>query len=466
MKSRSDFAYQAIYRYLARLADEKQGGLLLKMPSLRQLANRLGVSISTVQRAYSLLETEGRVYSLAKSGYYSAPLGQDRLVGADCEGDLLQVLQHNAQRPGMVLLGGDDPTLLHPLESPLLAMERELIRHYPRAQAPGFQPFGDAELRSALAARYTLNAEHCWHADHVYIAPDLSGAFKAVLETLGLRGAKVLVESPCAWTLLHLLQSFDIQVVELPLDQGGNLDPEGLDDLLQTNHIGLVVLPSGLNPVRGSVRLPANNQAIATVLNRHKVWVLENDTHSELQFVPDPLRLRQLIDPQRLVIIGAFDKRLGPEAPYGYLLCQNLEAQWQRYFLLRAFKMPPVRQRAIARLCSNGRLDSYLKVLRETLIMRAQSMTQLLDEHMGGLLRYEVPEGGCGIWAESASVVDMRRVFDVLLAQRIVVTPGELFSLRGDYGQYLRLSFAIDWSCDPVIWPTALAEALKGARHA
>ncbi|MFH7617945.1 PLP-dependent aminotransferase family protein, partial [Pseudomonas syringae pv. tagetis] len=77
--------------------------------------------------------------------------------------------------------------------------------------------------------------------------------------------------------------------------------------------------------------------------------------------------------PQRLVIIGGFDKSVGPEAPYGYLLCNTVDAQWQQYFWLRAFELPRIRQRAIARLCSNGRLYRLLMALRETLARRMHS---------------------------------------------------------------------------------------------
>lgn len=315
-----------------------------------------------------------------------------------------------------------------------------------------------------MAARYTRDAEHCWHADNVYIAPDLHGAFKAVIETLGLRGTVVLVESPCAWALLRLLQSFDIRVIELPLDETGSLDPARLDNLLRDNDIGLAVLPSLLNPVQGSMRPPGNSEAVAQALNRHQVWVLENDSHAGLQFAYEQIPLRHWVDPQRLVIIGAFDKSLGPEAPYGYLLCKTLEVRWQQYFWLRAFELPPIRQRAIARLCSSGRLDRQLMALRETLARRMQSMTRQLDEQTGGTLRYQVPEGGCGVWAESVHPVDMRQVFDRLLAQRIVITPGELFSLQNRYGQHLWISYAIDWSQDPAARLGALGEALAQAR--
>jgi DNA-binding transcriptional MocR family regulator len=47
----TDFAYQAVYRYLAQLIDEPVNDARVRLPSLRQLAERLNVSISTIQYA-------------------------------------------------------------------------------------------------------------------------------------------------------------------------------------------------------------------------------------------------------------------------------------------------------------------------------------------------------------------------------------------------------------------------------
>jgi DNA-binding transcriptional MocR family regulator len=52
--NKTDFAYQMVYRYLSRLTNELPGGPAVKLPSLRLLARRLRVSISTVQNAYRL----------------------------------------------------------------------------------------------------------------------------------------------------------------------------------------------------------------------------------------------------------------------------------------------------------------------------------------------------------------------------------------------------------------------------
>ncbi|GFM64023.1 GntR family transcriptional regulator [Pseudomonas cichorii] len=467
MKNKTDFAYQAVYRYLVRLIDEVQTDSTTRMPSLRQLSRRLRVSISTVQSAYSLLEKEGRVCSMPKSGYYALPGGVgDETPDPVFENDnLLETFYRHVRRPGGWVLGNDEPTLLQSMESPLLAMERELLRYYPRPLSAVFQPFGDIELRTALAARHTRDAQHCWHPENVYIGPDMSGMLTAAIDVLNLRGGTVLVASPCTWTLLRLLQSFDIRVIEIPLDETGGINLAALDQVLLTENIGLAFLPSLLNPVQCSLLPLANLQAVAQLLNRYRVWVLENDSHGELVFAPEPTRLRDLIDPQRLLILGSFDKTLGPEAPYGYLLCKHFEVQWQQYFLLRAFELPPIRQKAIARLCSSGRLDAHLVELRGLLVERMKMMVQLLDRHLGQLLRYELPEGGCGIWVQSVHPVDMRQVFESLVQQRIIVTPGELFSLQGLHRQHLRIGYAIDWTQNIPRLLTALAEALKQARQ-
>lgn len=93
-----------------------------------------------------------------------------------------------------------------------------------------------------------------------------------------------------------------------------------------------------------------------------------------------------------------------------------------------------------------------------------QAMTRQLDEHTGGALRYQLPEGGCGVWAESAYPVDMRQVFIALLAQSTVVSPGELFTVQNRYSQHLWVSYATDWTREPARLLSALGEALSQAR--
>jgi DNA-binding transcriptional MocR family regulator len=441
--NKTDFAYQKVYRYLLRLINETQVGEAARLPSLRLLARRLSVSISTVQSAYSLLEKEGRICAVPKSGYYALPVScNDIPFEGAC---LLARYQASARRADMFVCGADEPVLAQSLDGALLALERELMRQYPCQPDPRFQPFGDVELRIALAAWYTSSTEHCWHPDNVYVGPDKTGVLKTILEALQLRDCAVLVESPCGWGILRTLQSFGLRVIELKTDEKGVIDMLALDELLEREHVRLAIFSSLLEPVRGRVMAPEQRQRMADVLNRHPVWVLENNSHSGLYCDVESTPLRDLINPERLLVLGAFDKLIGLEAPFAYLLSKHSRPLWHQQFLLRSFRLPPIRQKAIARLHASGQLRRHLYGLREVLQERVAALTVWLDEYLGDDLRIHRPQGGASIWLESVYRVDMNKVFHRLLEQRIVIAPGELFSVQGRHAQSLRLSAAADW---------------------
>lgn len=455
----TDFAYQAVYRYLTSLIGESATDAKVRLPSLRQLAERLNVSISTIQYAYSLLEKEGRVFSVAKSGYYAMPAPAiSRLYSGN---DLLESVYVNARRPGMLVLSNDEPALLQPIDSPLLLQERELLRQYPRQPQPNAQPCGELELRMALAARYTASPVRCWHADDVYIGADLRGVLEILIAVLCLKGATVVVESPCDWVILRLFQGAGVRVIEWPLLADGRLHHERLKELLENERVRLVMVSSGLNMPRGSQAPEEDRRIVARLLAQYDCWVLENDCYGELGFEPEGLRFRDLLTPERLVVVSTFEKIIGPEAPYGYVLSRHLGAEWQRQFLLRAFRLSPIRQKAIARLYSNGRIDQHLHSLRRRLKDSKLQMSQQLEERLADALQFVEPEGGATVWVRSLRQVDVRRVFQRLLKQQVVVAPGELFSLQGLHTQHLRLSHGLGSDHDLATALGLLGDALR-----
>jgi DNA-binding transcriptional MocR family regulator len=276
-----------------------------------------------------------------------------------------------------------------------------------------------------------------------------------------LKGATVVVESPCDWSLLRLFQDACVRVIEWPVQVDGCLDPQRLKTLLETEPVRLVLLSSALNMPRGSLAPEENRQAIARLLAKHDSWVLENDCYGELGFDPGGLRFRDLLDPERLMVFSTFEKIVGPEAPYGYLLSRHLSTELQRHFLLRSFRLSPIRQKAIARLYSSGRIDQHLLVLRRLLKERKSQMTQLLQERLGDALHFVEPQGGATIWVRSLRRVNVRRVFQRLLAQQVVIAPGELFSLHGLHGQYLRLSHTFGGDHNLAVALGLLGDALR-----
>lgn len=453
------FAYQSVYRYLVELIEASSAQGEQKLPSLRQLAQRLGVSVSTTKYAYSLLEDEGRVYAQPKLGYFTrlipTPLSTER------SSNLLDQVFANSRQPGMLALSADVPAILLSLENPLLMIERELARHYPRALTPQYLPYGEPELRAALAERYTCSTDHYWQAGQVYIGADLHSVLELSLNALDLAGTVALVESPCSWAILRQLQAANIRVIELHLDADGRFDLHALNERLEHEPIRLAVLSSTVNIPHGS-RMPSEDkQQICRWLAERDIWLFENDTYGDLYFATQPARYRDFADPQRLLVFSTFDKVIGSEAPYGYVLCRGCGPQLQRMFLERAFRLSPIRQKAIAKLFTSKRIDAHLHKLRALLHDCMIRMKNLLDQYAKGAFEVMTPQGGACFWLAAMRPVDMRRVFEHLLVERIVIAPGELFSQQGSWKQYLRLSFTLDWSKDIAQAVEKLSQAIR-----
>lgn len=458
----STFAYQDVYRYLRELIDSNAADGELKLPSLRQLALRLKVSVSTTKYAYALLEDEGRVYSRPKLGYFCVPTPVAQPLPAAY---LLDNVYAFARQPGMLALCSDAPSMLLSLENPLLMIERELLRQYPRSAVPLYQPFGEIELRTALAERYTRSTEHYWRPEHVYIGADVRSVLQMSLAALKLHGTVALVESPCSWVILRQLRAANIRVIEVPLQADGRLDLQHVHGVLQDENVALAVFSSGVSIPHGSLMPAADKQQLCHWLSERGVWLFENDSYGEFGSLAEQSRLRDFADVDRLVVFSTFDKVIGSEAPFAYVLVRGQEAEMQRQCLDRAFRLSPIRQKALARLYGSRRIDQHIQAMRGLLGERRGQLIELLQEHAGGQLNVIAAAGGATLWAQSVHPVDMRRVYERLLAKGIVIAPGELFSAQGLWRDCLRLSYTVDWRKDIGSAVKMLAQAIDQERQ-
>lgn len=454
--ARSEFAYQAVYRYLCGLIEAVDSHPGQRLPALRVLARQLQVSIATVQAAYSLLEAQGRVYSVVKSGYYlSRATALEIAVDASAD-PLLQRMNACAAQARMSLLSQPaEPGLTAALQR----RERELWRSGPCTQLA--DPCGEAQLRRALAARYSRSPGDCWHPDQVFVAADACAVLQALVLALGLKGATVLVSVPCAWPLLYTLRASGVQVLELPLCPRGRLDLEQLTRLLKAQPVRLVVLDSRVNWPQGTLMPLGQRQALARLFALHGTWLLENDSVGELCFKP-AARLRELIDPERLLVFASLQPILGAEGAYGYLLARHFNRELRSFFLGRAASLAPLRQQAIGQLFDSGQVDNHLQSLRASLPQRLAEMHRSLAGPLREHLDYRLPAAGRALWVRSRRPVDMRQVFEQLLARRIVIAPGELFSLQGYCRQHLLLALpgaGVSTDAQAACWQ-ALAEVL------
>ncbi len=255
------------------------------LPTVRGLAEQLGVNRNTVAAAYRHLSDAGLVEGRGRQGSRIAPG-----PGAPM-----------ARRPPSRDLSGGNPD---PAVLPDLNAVLKTLAWQPRAyeDAPD-----DPELIGLFAAAFArdrLPLGDLWLA---------SGTFDAVgliLRKMVPPGAPLGVEDPCFMTTLGFARHAGYPVRPMAVDEDG-VTPEGLAGALAAGARAVILTPRAQNPM-GGFWSPARRAALSDVLRAHPdVLVLEDDHFAPLSVAP-PMSLVE-VDRPHWAILRSVSKVAGPD---------------------------------------------------------------------------------------------------------------------------------------------------------
>ena len=75
-------------------------------------------------------------------------------------------------------------------------------------------------------------------------------------------------------------------------------------------------------------------------------------------------------------------------------------------------------------------------------------MHDILQKYLPSGCSYQLPQGGAVFWVKLPDGVDSSVLLYRLMKKGIVVAPGYLFSSSNRYANYIRISYATDWTMD------------------
>ena len=435
-----------------------------RIPSVRAMAQTMGVSKSTVVEAYERLAADGAIVARAGSGFYVA--GQTRpLVLKKVEPQLERAIDplwitRQSLQSGPDLLKPGSGWL--PSEwMPDAAIRRQFRQsaRLPIATTTGYdQPLGYAPLRAQIAHRLNEKAIGAT-PDQILLVGSATQALDLLCRFLVEPGDTVLVDDPCYFNFLALLRSHRVHIVGVPFTPEGP-DLAAFATVAAAHRPRVYVTNAALHNPTGASLTPAVVHRVLKLCEAHDVTIIEDDIWGDLEHEPAP-RLAGFDGLQRVIHIGSFSKTLSAALRCGWIA---LKEDWVEPLVDLKLAMTlgnsPVAAAFTHSLVTEGAYRRHLAELRRKLAdAMARTKAKLVE---CGLQIWAEPRGGFFLWAELPNGIDAADVARFALARGVVVAPGAAFSVSPLWNGFMRFNVAM--CADPRIFEV-IREAIADARR-
>lgn len=401
----------ARYRAIAdALAEDLGRGKLLpgqRLPTHRDLAARLNLTVGTISRAYAEAERRGLVRGeVGRGTFVCDPERHGDLPGAAAAAGGLVDLALNLS------LAADDPDLAGALRQLLKQPDLAALLSYP-------QQAGSERYRQAGAdwiGRHGLSVT----SDRIVITAGAQHAITMALSALCRPGQTVLTEALTYPGLKTAAELLGLTLVPVAMD-GQGLLPDALDREAKSlpGHV-LYCMPTLHNPTTATMSTERREQ-IATVVRRHRLQVIEDDVHGLLA-ADDLFPLASLV-PEATVYIASTSKLLAGGLRVAFMAAP-LELVERLRFAVSAslWALPALNVEVAARWIADGTAAVIAERKRQEAAARQELARQLLP---AGSVRSAARS--YFLWLELPEPWRSERFVSAARALGVAVAPAEAF---------------------------------------
>jgi DNA-binding transcriptional MocR family regulator len=437
-----------------------------RLPSIRSFAATLGVSPSTVVEAYDRLVAEGLIRARRGSGFYVARTGLPAMVLGEAE-----PRRDRAVDPFWVSRQSldADPTVMKPgcgwLPAdwmPNSALRRGL-RALARAEDAVLADYGTTRgspiLRRLLLSRFAEEGIET-SPDQLMLTVSGTQAIDLICRFLLRSGDTVLVDDPCYFNFQALLRAHQVRIVGVPYTPSGP-DVTVFEETLTAERPRLYITNSALHNPTGATLSPQTAHRVLNSASAHDLTIVEDDIFADFEPEPSP-RLAVLDGLNRVIRIGSFSKTLSASIRCGYIAAR---ADWINGLVdlqvATCFGGPSlVATELIASVLAGGGYRKHMEELRQRLARARHAIATRLEPL--GIRPWLMPRGGFYLWCRLPEGQDSTTLARRALEERVVLAPGNVFSVSQTATPFLR--FNVAQSYDPRIL-AALKRAMD-RRHA
>jgi DNA-binding transcriptional MocR family regulator len=422
-----------------------------RLPSVRQSSQQRNLSMTTVLKAYEMLEDRGVIEARPQSGYFvrfqnerpamecSSPPLVPTEVGVD---ELVMMVMADTLNPDLVQFGAAIP---HPDLLPIEKLNRILTTLARQKDIPHHIcaiPAGSEGLRVQIAQR-ALTAGSSLSPDEIIVT---SGALEAVslsLRTVCKPGDLVAIESPTYFGILHTLDSLGLRALEIPTHPVSGLSLEALRFAVEHHPVRAVLAVLNFNNPLGSCMPDEQKRELVALLAGRDIPLIEDDINGELYFNGQRPKTAKAFDTQGNVLLCAsVSKDISPSMRVGWVAPGRYYPQLERLKMATNLGSALMPQYVISAFLNSGGYDHHLRKIRRAYAQKVAQMAGAVIEYFPEETRVTSPGGGFVLWVQLPEKVDSLDMYRLALKSGITLAPGHMFSTTSKYHNFIRLNAA------------------------
>ena len=345
-----------------------------------------------------------------------------------------------ARKDVVSFAGGIPDPELFALEDIAASYEWVLAHQGHRALQYGVSE-GEVELREQAARR--LSRDLPTDASQIRVTSGSQEGLFVVAQAMLEPGDVVLVESP---TYLAAVQAFAVhgaRMIGVETDEEGVV-PEALEEAIRTHHPRMVYLiPTFQNPT-GRTMPVARRQAVAEVLLRTDVPLIEDDPYGALSFTGStwaPIAALPGMS-ERTLLLNSMSKLMSPGVRIGWMRAEgpilNTLAVAKAAISMQS---SVVDQLTVARYLDSVDLDAHVARVSAVYRERRDAMAAAIAPVLPAGAHVTHPDGGMFLWAALGEGYDAQAMLAEAVSAGVAYLPGWSFFADDPDRSTMRLSF-------------------------
>lgn len=455
-KNSDEFLYQQVVTLIQSMKKQEALRAGDKLPSLRNLSQKLNISIPTVKQAYVELERLDVITARPKSGYFlkaqrlHLEKPKKRRLAAKPQNvrcrSLIEQVYEAVHEADTLPLGIANPAYAYPSDKTLGRIMRRVIAQAGHKANTYGSVSGYMPLKRQIAYRHLDYGLHL-EADSVLITNGAQEALAIALQCVAKPGDVIAVESPTYFGLFELIESLGMLALELPACADDGICLDDLQQAIEQHPIKACMFASAINNPLGSLMPDKKRQRMVELLEEADIPLIEDDVYGDLHFSNSRPIPAQTWSKKGLVLTcGSFSKTAAPSYRVGWLISERFQDKAR--LLKRAFSCSSslLNQWTLAEFARSGEYDRNVSQLRKVLRCNKERMAAVMLKEFPSETRLSDPQGGTVFWVEFPQGVDTTELFHRVIEHNVSIAPGAIFSAGNKYRRCIRISFGMPWS--------------------